>query len=332
MQKNFAYLNVLIASLFLTFSNFAFCAPVEIKLAYLAPEGTHWDQDIRSMALEMEKETANAVKFKLYAGGTAGDESDALSKIKIGQLSGGMFTGKTLGDIYADSRVFEIPFTFKGDNKKALKILEKMSPYFEAEFKKSGYASLGMYEIGPVYLGSTKKVKDLASLKGLKVWAWQGDKIAEALIGSLELVSESLSLPDVLTSLSSGIINAAYAPPLGMTALQWHTKMKYIINYPVAYSIGSLIISLKTWNKISAENQKKILSISNKYIAKSNSKTQEDNQKTLDSFASMKIKMVDFPKADIEKSTELRKKVVSKLVPSFISQKAFDEFEKELKK
>ena len=207
-----------------------------------------------------------------------------------------------------------------------------MSPYFEAEFKKKGYASLGMYEIGPVYLGSTKEVKDLASLKGLKVWAWQGDKIAEALIQSLELVSESLSLPDVLTSLSSGIINAAYAPPLGMTALQWHTKMKYIINYPVAYSIGSLIISLKTWNKISPENQKKILSISSKYIAKSNAKTQEDNQKTLDSFNSMKIKMVDFPKVDIDKSSELRKKVVAKLVPSFISQKALDEFEKELKK
>jgi TRAP-type C4-dicarboxylate transport system substrate-binding protein len=309
----------------------SFASVTEIKLAYLAPEGTHWDQDIRSMAAEIESESKGGIKFKLYPGGTAGDESDVLSKIKIGQLNGGMFTGKTLGDIYADARVFEIPFTFHHDTKKALSILEKMTPRFETEFKKKGYVSLGMYEIGAVYLGATKEVKDLASMKGLKVWAWQGDKIAEALIKSLELVSESLSLPDVLTSLSSGIINAAYAPPLGMIALQWHTKMKYIINYPVAYSIGSLIVSNKVWSKISADHQKMMLTVAKKYLAKSNAKTQEDNQKTLETFATMKIKLVDFPKADIDKTADLRKKVVAQLVPSFISQKTYDEFEKELK-
>lgn len=315
----------------LLFSVLGSAAPVEIKLAYLAPEGTHWDQDIRSMVEEIEQANPGAVKFKLYAGGTAGDESDFLSKIRIGQLSGGMFTGKTLGDIYADARVFEIPFTFHSDTQKALHILEKMSPHFATELQKKGFTSLGMYEIGPVYLGSTKEIKDLASMKGLKVWAWQGDKVAEALIKSLQLVSESLSLPDVLTSLSSGIINAAYAPPLGMTALQWHTKMKYIVNYPVAYSIGSLIVSNKAWKKLPTKVQTSIQQIAQKYVHKSNLKTEEDNRSTLEAFKSMNIKLVDFPEADIARTVELRQKVVAQLIPSFISQKTYDEFQKELK-
>lgn len=317
--------------IFSIIQNVAFSAPIEIKLGYLAPEGTHWDQDIRDMSAEIETATQSNIKFKLYPGGTAGDESDVLSKIKIGQLSGGMFTGKTLGDIYPDARVFEIPFTFMSDNKKALKILDKMTPLFESEIKKKGYTSLGMYEIGPVYLGSTKEVSDINSMKGLKVWTWQGDKVAEALIKTLELISESLPLPEVISYLSSGTINAAYAPPLGITALQWHTKFKYIVNYPVAYSIGSLIISNKVWNKISAPEQTKILSIAKKYLNKSNTKTQDDNIKTLESFAKMKIKMVDFPKSDLDKAAALRAKVVAQLIPSFISQKTYDEFEKELK-
>lgn len=205
-------------------SSIAFGAQ-QIKLAVLVPEGTTWGNSLKKLSKEIEAATNSEVSFKIYYGGVAGDEPDVIRKIRIGQLHGGIFTGKTLGDIYGDARAMEIPFTFYNDQAKATKTLNKLAPGFNQGLKSKGFINLGFYEIGQVYVVSTKKISNLNELKGVKIWSWEGDPLVEAMLESLDLVSVPLALPDVLSSLSTGIINAAYAPPLAILALQWHTKI-----------------------------------------------------------------------------------------------------------
>ena len=63
-----------------------------------------------------------------------------------------------------------------------------------------------------------KKTESLESLKGLKIWSWHGDNLVDAMIKEMNLISVPAPLTDVLSSLSTGIIEAAYAPPLGILA------------------------------------------------------------------------------------------------------------------
>jgi TRAP-type C4-dicarboxylate transport system substrate-binding protein len=319
-------LNMMTLTLIFTSATSAYAAQT-LKLAFLAPEGVTWTKSIEEMAKAIEEKTQKRVQFKFYFGGVSGDESDMLRKVRSGQLSGGMFTGKTLGDIDKDTRALEIPFTFQKNPLKALENLNSLSKEFTQSLSKKGFHALGFYEVGQVYLGSTKEVKDLESLKGLKIWVWEGDKIAESMIESLGLVSVPLALPDVLSSLSSGIIQAAYAPPLGMSALQWHSKIKYIVNYPLAYATGALVITNKEWAKISTQDQQIIQTIANEKIAAANLQTQIDNQETLNEFKNMGIKLIDFPKTDYEKSAHIRSQVVKKLSGSFFSKAITDKIE-----
>lgn len=300
---------------------------VNLKLAFLAPEGVTWTKNIEKMAKDIEEKTQKRVTFKFYFGGVSGDESDMLRKVRSSQLSGGMFTGKTLGDIDKDTRALEIPFTFQKKPEKAISSLQEMAPTFSSSLEKKGFHSLGFLEVGHVYLGTTKHIKNLDGLKGSKIWIWEGDKIAEAMIESLQLVSVPLSLPDVLSSLSSGIIDAAYAPPLGMTALQWHTKIKYIINHPLAYATGALIVSMKEWNKISKEDQNLINSIAKTYLDEANAQTHKDNLDTLEEFSKLGIQLIEFPKSDIEKVSGMRKQVVEKLSKNFFSSQILQKVE-----
>lgn len=294
-------------------------AAVTLKLGFLAPEGVTWTKNVEQLGKAIEEKTQKRVNFKFYFGGVAGDESDMLRKVRSGQLSGAMFTGKTLGDIDKDTRALEIPFTFQKKPESALPQLNAMAPEFKASLAKKGFQALGFYEVGHVYLGTTKEVKSLEALKGIKVWVWEGDKIAEAMIEALGLVSVPLALPDVLSSLSSGIIQAAYAPPLGMSALQWHSKIKYVINYPVAYATGALVVTSKEWSKISAADQAIIQQLASSSIAEANTQTQKDNQDTLAEFKNMGIQLVDFPKADYDRSGSIRETLVKKLSGSFFS-------------
>jgi len=306
-------------------------AAQQVKLAVLVPEGTTWGNSLKKFAKEVDLVTGGEVNLKVYYGGVSGDEPDVLRKVRIGQLHGGIFTGKTLGDINGDVRAMEIPFTFYNNQKKASETLNKLAPQFDNTFKTKGFVNLGFYEIGQVYVVSTKKVSNLNELKGVKIWSWEGDPLVGAMLDSLQLVSVPLALPDVLSSLSTGIINAAYAPPLAILALQWNTKVKYLVDFPTAFSIGALLISDKVWTKIKPDHQQKILSLSKKFVKEANDKSIEESESAKQLLKKSGIEFVSFPEADYKAAAGVRSQVINKLKDKYISSKVLQLLEKETK-
>lgn len=311
--------------LILLFSGYSF--GLTVKLATIVPKGTSWAKTLSNMSKEIKKETKGKVKFKIYYGGTQGDEPDVLRKTRIGQLHGGVFTGKVLGDIFSQVRSIEVPFNFYNDEDKALSVLKANTSYFNNGIEKKGFINLGFYGIGKVYVVSTKEVADINGMKGVKMWAWEGDEVVKAMMSSLGLVSVPLALPDVMSSLSTGMIEAAYAPPLGILALQWQSKIKYLIDFPTAYSIGALLISEKRWKRISAENQKIVRDISKKYVQEANDKAIEDNKKALKTLKDMGVKFVSFSESDLKKAEMIRKDVLSKLKGKVLSAETIKKLE-----
>ena len=303
-----------------------------LKVAALVPEGTTWAENLKKIAKEVKKATDKRVKFKLYLGGVAGDEPDVQRKIRVGQLHGGIFTGKALGDIYGDVRLMEVPFSFNEDRTRALKVLDGMSSHFNKGLESKGYRNLGFLEVGKVYIVSKKRFTNIDSMKGVKIWAWEGDELGKAMLESLSLVSVPLALPDVLTSLSTGIIDSAYASPLAILALQWQSKIKYLINVPVVYSFGAFLLGEKSWKKIKPADQKVILEIAQKYINISNDATIKENQSSLMALKSQGVEFIDFPKTDITQGIEVRGKVMKKLTGNLFSKQGVDMFSTQLNK
>jgi TRAP-type C4-dicarboxylate transport system substrate-binding protein len=323
-------LKTLIAFTLFSFASLAF-AGQQIKLAMMVPEGSGWGKNLKAFSKEVETATGGEVSLKVYYGGVSGDEPDVLRKIRIGQLHGGIFTGKTLGEISGDVRVIETPFTFYNDHKKASAALSSMTSEFNQLLKSKGLINLGFYEIGMVYVVSTKKVANLKELKGIKIWAWEGDELVRAMIESLGLVSVPLALPDVLSSLSTGIIDAAYAPPLAILALQWQTKVKYLIDFPTAFSIGALLVSDKMWSKVSPANQAKVMEISARYVKLANENSYVENEQARAQLKKAGVEFVKFPDSDTKAAASVRSEVVKKLQGKLYSAQIFQKLEKAAK-
>jgi TRAP-type C4-dicarboxylate transport system substrate-binding protein len=303
-----------------------------IKVGVLAPEGTGWAKNIKNMASEIKEATKGNVEFKIYYGGSQGDEQDVLRKIRIGQLQGGIFTGKTLGEISGDVRVIEIPFMFTHNREKALKTLEAMEPYFDQKFAEKKFKSLATFEIGQVYFVTQKKVQDLNAIKSLKIWSWDGDPIVTTMFESMNLNGVPLALPDVLSSLSTGVIDAAYAPPNGMIALQWNTKVKYMVDFPISYSIGAFVITGDAWAKVSPADQKATLAIAKKYEKEINVGNSKDNEDAINAMKAQKIEFVKFSDAEIKVAQGYRNAMVKKLTGKLFSAEALKKLEVEMAK
>ena len=304
---------------------------VTLKIGVLSPDGSAWAIHLKEMAKEIKKATEDRIKMKFYFGGSQGDEPDVLKKMRIGQLHGGIFTGKTLGDVHKDIRVLELPFSFYSDSKKAAKALKALAPELNKGIIKNGLKNLGFFGIGMVYLVSQKKAVGLKELQGVKIWYWEGDRISKTMIDILKFSVVPVPLPDVLNSLQTGILQAAYAPPLGITALQWDSKVDYLINFPIAFSVGGFLLSQRAWKKItSAAYRANIEKIAARYIQKIDQANIEDNRIALTALKKKGITFLEFPPEDIKRGKEVRNEVIKRLKGKELSPSIIKQFQKHL--
>ena len=241
--------------------------PVVIKFATLAPEGTPWMNIMEEMNREVQEKSGGQVAFRFYAGGVAGDERDVIRKIRINQLHGGAFSGFGLGEVLPEIRVLELPLLFR-DGQEADHVATALFEPFTAAFAQKNFVLLGLNDAGAVYVFSKDPIRTQADMAHSKIWSWQGDPLPQAIFKAYGIVPVSLSLPNVLPSLQSGLIDACYGTPLSILALQWFTKVKYRTSLAITNVMGALVLSDALWQQLSADQQMQVRDTIRKYNVK----------------------------------------------------------------
>jgi len=226
-----------------------------IKIATVAPDGTSWMREMRASAEAIKTKTEGRVEIKYYPGGVMGDDATVLRKIKIGQLQGGAFTGGEATVIAKDAEIYTVPFLFRSQDE-VDKVRAKVDPLLKEQFRKNGFELLGISGGGFAYLMSTRDIKTRDDLKSAKVWVPQGDEVAELTFKAAGVTPIPLPLSDVYTSLQTGLIDTAANTPSGAIAFQWHTKIKHVVDLPVIYVVGELAVDKKSFDALSAADQK----------------------------------------------------------------------------
>ena len=259
-----------------------------IKFATLAPEGSTWMNIMKEMDQAVRKESGGRVGFKLYAGGVAGDETDVLRKIRLGQYHSAGFTGVGMGRIAPVVRILDAPFYFK-DHDEVDIVLEKFDGEFRKAFEDNGFVLLGWAEVGNVFVFTNKPITKVQDLNGVKMWQWEGDPVAEAAFKALNLKTIPLSISDVLTSLQTGLIDGVYTSPLAAVSLQWFTAVKYMFNVPLTNSAGAVLIVKKEFDRYPPDIQDILLRNGKSFMRKLTLRSREDNEKSLVSLQKSKI-------------------------------------------
>lgn len=247
-------LNTLSIAIALAFAQGAMAATT-IKIATVAPDGTAWMKEIRATGEAIKKGTDDRVELKLYPGGVMGDNATVLRKIKIGQLQGSAFTGGEASVITKDAEIYTVPFLFRSQDE-ADKVRAKVDPLLKEAVRKNGFELLGLSGGGFAYLMSTKDIRTRDDLKNAKVWVPQGDEIAELTFKTAGVTPVPLPLSDVYTSLQTGLIDTAANTDAGAIAFQWHTKIKHVVDMPVIYVVGEVLLDKKTFDALTPADQK----------------------------------------------------------------------------
>ena len=255
-------------------------APVILKLATLAPDGSAWMQVLKAAADEAQQGTGNAVQFKIYPGGVMGDERDMVRKMHIGQIHASMLSSASLASMYAEIDVLQIPFLFNSYPEVDF-LVERMEADFKTGLEKNGYVGLGWSEAGFVYLMSTVPVNGLAQLRKAKVWIWSDSPMARAIFSEAGVSGVPLAITDVLVGLQTGLVEVVYAPPSVAIALQWFTRIKYLTEVPLNYMLGGLVVKKDAFDKISPQHQVVVKGIFERHMNRLREIIRSENQEAL---------------------------------------------------
>jgi TRAP-type C4-dicarboxylate transport system substrate-binding protein len=272
---------------------------VDIKIASVAPDGSRWMQQMRAGADEINARTNGRVAMKFYPGGVMGNDAQVLRKIRVGQLQGGAFTAGGLAERYGALNLYGIPLLFRSlDEIDAVRA--ELDADLAAGLERAGFVTFGFIEGGFANLLANEPIRSVEDMRRKKVWVPEGDPISFMVMEALGLSPAVLPVTDVLTGLQTGLIDIAFASPVAALVLQWHTKVKYITDLPVSYSMGVFAIEEDAFSALSAEDRQVVREVMGRYIEALDREARDDNRKAAEVLTRSGLQTVTVNAADVE--------------------------------
>jgi TRAP-type transport system periplasmic protein len=250
----------------------------ELKVASIAPDGSHWMRQMRAGAEEIKTRTDGRVVIKFYPGGIMGNDAQVLRKIRIGQLQGGAFTAGGLAERYAALNLYGMPLLFRSLDE-VDHVRSRMDDELQRGLEGAGFVSFGFIEGGFARLMANEPIRSVDDMRRRKVWVPEGDPISFVAMEALGLSPVVLPVTDVLTGLQTGLLDIVAASPVAALVMQWHTKVSYLTDVPVSYSMGIFALDRRAFSRLDAADQTIVSEVMGDVVRGLDLASREDNRK-----------------------------------------------------
>lgn len=231
-----------------------------IRLATFAPSNTTWHEAMSEMGHTWRTSTDGRVRLTVYPGGSQGTEQTVVAFMRVGQLDAALLLPGGLPEIDDSARVFSMPF-FLESNEELAYVLEKVGPAVKERFAKKGFRVLAWSVAGWARLFSKRPIDTLGEAKRIKLFTSQGDERVVRWYRESGFKPVPLSETQVVPQLKlpNGMIDAVPSPPYGAMVLQFHQAAPYMLDLEIAPLVGALVVSERTWKKISPADRRTML-------------------------------------------------------------------------
>lgn len=231
---------------------------VPIKLATVVPDNSIWDKQLEQMAAEWKQTTGDRVSVTVFSGGSQGDETSVLRKMRLDALQAASLTVIGLAQIDPSFNVFNIPFFFDSyDELNA--VVERLTPTLRQRVEGKGFVLLNWGHGGWLQVFSKRPVKSIADLKTLKLYTSAGDDRMTQFFKANGYTPRAMAMTDVLTGLTTGMIEGLPTPPVAALAFQWNRQTPYMLDIGLAPVVGATVVTRKTWTRIPEADRVKLL-------------------------------------------------------------------------
>jgi TRAP-type C4-dicarboxylate transport system substrate-binding protein len=231
---------------------------VVLRMATLVPDGSIWDKNLRLMAADWQKQSGGRVTVNIFPSGQMGDEREIVRRMRFDNPQAAALTVVGLAEVDEAFNVFGMPFFFDSYDE-LYHVIDRMTPMLTQRLDQKGLQFIAWGHGGWAQVFTTKPVKTLNDLKQIKLFTSAGDERMVQWYKQNGFQPRALAMTDILTGLTSGMIEGLPAPPTAANAFQWFRQTKFMLDLGIAPVVGAIVITKKTWGAIPEADRAKFL-------------------------------------------------------------------------
>lgn len=284
----------------------ATAAPIVLRFAGQSPPEHVATQTMNAMAKEIGEKTQGRVEVKVYPASQLGNYSLVMEEMIRGTIDMAMMSVATefeprLELVYINGYV-----SGYNEAKKVFDPNAWLPKKLNSLLDPLGVKLIGSYIEGMIGIASTKPLVDPLNPKVDKGVLVRVPNMDVYSLGAKAMGFRPITIPypDVYQSMQTGVCDAADGYPVAAayTILGDVMKYWYHTNYSMEYL--AMMVSKKSWAKLSEADQKVVQEIARKYTLKSIDNAQSEDNRYMDLMEKKGIKVFKYTEAQLKQIKE----------------------------
>ena len=227
-----------------------------LKFAFQNQTGHPQAQGAQKFADLVAQKSGNKITVKLFAGGALGGDLQTVSALQGGTVEVTVLNAGILGAQVKEFAVYDFPFLFNNAQEADAVTDGAFGKGLMAKLDEKGLHGLGYWDLGFRNLTNSKRpIAKADDIAGLKVRVIQSPIYID-LFNTLGANATPLPFPELYSALDQKAVDGQENPNTVILSSKFAEVQKYLTQTRHIYNPQALIISKKTWDGMSAEEQK----------------------------------------------------------------------------
>ncbi len=299
-------------------------ARVQFRLGTLVPGNSAWHLVLRKMAADIGRETDGEVRIRIIAGGAAGDESEMIRKMRIGQLQMLALSNIGVAELVPGALALSLPMVYESAEEWN-HVRREINADFDASLRDLDLRALGWTGIGWVHFFSTEPIASVADLRSLRMAGASGDQTTTDLLRLAGFDPVPISSVEVVSGFQTGLVEAAPLPVVYAEGSQIYRSAKYMAELPWAPVQGAFIMREESWSELTAEQQQVMTRVIDAVSAEFEATSLAQEEKSLDAMRSRGLEVTRSTTHFVEEMTEIHEELLPMVREQLVPPEVFDE-------
>ncbi len=229
--------------------------PVVLKAGHAVAEAHPYHLGLVKFKEIVEEKTGGQVTVEIFPNGTLGSERDMIEGLQMGSIDIVVTSTGPVINFVPEMGVVDLPFIFS-NTEHAYKVLDgEVGQELLQKFDDIGIKGMAFWENGFRHLTNSKRpVESVEDIKGLKIRTMENEVHQEA-FKTLGAIPTPMAWGEVFTALQQGTIDGQENPIPIIYTMNIYEVQKYLALTGHFYSPALLLMSQKTFDKLTPEQQ-----------------------------------------------------------------------------
>ncbi|MCB2099629.1 MAG: TRAP transporter substrate-binding protein [Rhodobacterales bacterium] len=232
---------------------------VTLRSAETHPDGYPTVVGVKAMGKMLEQKTNGKYCVEVFHSAQLGEEKDTIEQTQFGVIDLDRVSLGPFNNIIEVTQIPSLPYIFRSVDHMHKVLDGPIGQEILAEFANHDLIGLAFYDAGSrSFYNSQKPIKSMDDLKGMKIRVMQSDVFVD-MVNAVGGNATPMPYGEVYSSIQTGVIDGAennwpsYDTSGHFEVAKYYTLDQHLMVPEV------LVMSKKTWEKLSADEQKAVM-------------------------------------------------------------------------